>query len=496
MLELFILFISDIIYIFFFLFFFIIFLGFLFKVGKASDIYKYEIFFYNKIYFFLIILGLVYLNLIIPINFWSAFDYLVFNDYFSYFFFLFFLIAFLLFLFIFIKINIDYFYYLEYLYILMFIIFITGFLFKVYDFMFVYILIELLSLCLYILVASSFSSIKVSEVGVKYFVMAVISSLFLLYAFIIIYSTFGTLNLMKLKIFILLDFALIDNLIIISLLLFFAAFFFKVGVVPFHIWVIEIYSGVSLSTFFFLSIYSKYIFFIVLFKLFLNFYYFYSFYYYYLILFCGLSSVCVGVLGALIHVDIRKILAYGSITHSGFLILCFLNINYYTIYAFIFYLISYVLLMLNFFIIFFFLKNYDYNFKTLYDLMYLKYSSKFLTFNLFFLFLSMAGLPPFLGFFIKYFILVNLNTFNDSFFFVVLFLLLLNILAIYIYLRFGVYLFFSEVKVKIFSIKRKSLALYFLLWFFLIINIFGIFFIFYLYKYCQFFLLYSFICFI
>lgn len=495
MLELFILFSIDIIYIIFFFLLFIIFLMFLFIYGKESEVFKYNYFNFFKIIFLLKIIGLLYLIYINPINIWFAFDFFIFNDYFSNFFYFFFLFFFFFYLFILIKINVDYFYYYEYIFILMLIVFFTSFLFKVNDFILLFILLEGFSLCIYILVASNYSSIKISEASIKYFILSIISSLFFLLSISIIYSIFGTLNFMKLKIFFLLNFSDVNMYIIFSILLILSSFFFKLGVVPFHIWVVEIYYGVSLSTFFFLAVYSKYIFFVILFKLIINIFFVYYFYYKYLFLICGLLSIIFGILGAFINTDIRKILAYGSITHSGFLILSFINLSFYSLFSFIFYLFSYVVLMINFFLIFFLLKSINFKFASLLDFIYIKNSSKFLSIVLFFLFLSMAGFPPFIGFFSKYFILLNLHLLNENSIFIILLILIFNIISIYIYLRFGVYLFFSQQKFRIFYIKKYK-SLYYLIYIFFFFNLFGIFLSIYLYKYCYLMIFYTYICFI
>jgi len=353
MFELVILFLNDIIYISLYFYFFILFLWFLYIYSKNSEVYKFEVFIYFKIYFFLLIVGLIYLVYINPINIWYSFDFIIYFDYLSRFIILFFLIAFSCFLFIFIKLKMEFFYYFEYLFILMLSIFIVNFLFKVFDLMLLFILLEAFSLCLYILVSSNYTTIKISEIGIKYYVIAVISSLFFLYGIILLYFNFGTFNIMKIKILMLLTPKFNESLILILLFLL-GSLFFKLGVAPFHLWVVEVYVNVNLVTFFYLSVFSKFVFFIIFFKLILYFLMYYYSYYYYLFLIMGLLSIIIGSIGALIYVDIKKILAYGSIVHSGFLILSFINISYYSFYAFLFYLLVYVILMLNFFLFFFF----------------------------------------------------------------------------------------------------------------------------------------------
>ena len=469
---------------------------FLYLYGKNNEVYKYIYFIYFKISVFLVIMGLFYLVISNPISLWIAFDFMVYSNFFSYYCFLIFLIMFLVYLIIFIILDMDFFYYFEYLFILMFIILISSILFKTFDLLLFFFLIETLSLCLYILVSSNYTSVKVSEVGVKYFILAVLSSLFMLYAISLIYFYFGSLNLQKIRILFLLENDSYNfSLLIFSVILLFCVFLFKLGIAPFHLWVVEVYVNISYSTFFFLSIFSKYLFFILFLKLFLFFFSFFLFYFYYLILFVSLLSIFIGTVGLFIYIDIKKIIAYGSIIHSGFLMLCFVNFSYYSIYAFFFYLIVYLVLMFNFFLYFFFFKVFDINFSTLNDLIYFKNISIFFSLNFFCIFLSMAGLPPFIGFFIKYFILVSFydNSFNS--FIIVSILLILSILSIYVYLRIGVYLFFVKSKYSFVNVYNFKSFRFLNLGFFCF-NLFGFLCSSYIYKYIYISLYYYLTCFI
>ena len=68
----------------------------------------------------------------------------------------------------------------------------------------------------------------------------------------------------------------------------------------------------------------------------------------------GVSSIVIGVIGSLIVLDIRKLLAYGSISHAGFLLLALVNFNFYSVFSFILYLLVYMFLMISFFLLYYF----------------------------------------------------------------------------------------------------------------------------------------------
>jgi len=499
-LEIIVFFLFDLYYFLFFIFLFCNFLVELYKnnvriqnIVVASRFIKYMLYFdfiskkkksfffdFYKIYYYLLILSILIYYMFLPVNVWVCFDFLIFFDYFSMFFSFLYFFFFSFFILFFIKIKVDYFYYIEYLVILMLLNFFVLFLFKVNDFLFLYVLVEGISLCLYIMAASNYSSIKVSEAGLKYFILAVLSSLFFLFGISLIYSCFNTVNFFKIK---LLFLAVNVNsynyfILLFAFLLIVVSFLFKVGAAPFHIWVVEVYNGITFTTFFFFSVYSKFIFFVILFKLLLTVFSEISWIIDIFFLTFGVSSIIVGVLGSLIVLDIRRLLAYGSISHAGFLLLALVNFNFYSIFSFIFYLIVYVFLMISFFLIILILKKNRLNvYSNLLDFSVLKTSSLFISFFLFFIFLSMAGVPPFLGFYSKLYILLNLFSNLENNIYIILFILIINLFGIYVYLRLGVYLFFSKVSFDRFKIMHFSEVLTYSMYILFFINLFGFFFI-------------------
>jgi NADH-quinone oxidoreductase subunit N len=489
MLELIILFNIEVIFFFYFFFIFFLFLKNLYKNIKASIVYY-------KIKFCLIFLGLLYLHIYInPIICWSFFDFLIFYDYFSYLSLLIYLIFFFFFLFILIKIQIDYFYYFETFFILNCTFFCITILFKVYDLLLLFIVFETFSLCLYILASLNYTSIKIAEAGVKYYILAVVSSLFLLYGISLLYLIFGSFNILKIKIFIFFNSENLNFIILFSLSLILCAFFFKIGLAPFHIWVVEIYYGISLIAFFFFSIFSKYVFFIIFFRMVLWIIIYYIDYYLYIFLFIGILSIFIGTFGGLIYRDLRKILAYSSIAHNGFILLALINLSFYSIYIFYIYLIVYSMLMFFFFIIFFIFKRFNILFSDIDDLIMIRSSSIFIIMLLLSLFFSMAGIPPFMGFFIKYLVCSTLFNNNINFFVFLLLILLLNLVSIYIYLRFVVYMFFSKIYFKFFKFKNL-LSLICILIFLFFFNLVFIIFVDFFYNYFYLIIIYNFICFI
>lgn len=211
------------------------------------------------------------------------------------------------------------------------------------------------------------------------------------------------------------------------------------------------------------------------------------FLYYNIIFFLCLLSILIGSLGLLSVTDMKRFLVYGSINHIGFIFSCFFCGNLYSFICNFFYLVIYFFLLITFFCLFFF-RN-DKNVVYIYDLNILKNGNVLFLFVFCFCLFSMAGLPPFIGFFSKFLVSMNFYFYTNSLV-VLVYILLFSLISVYGYIRVIAYLFFDSQKFFLYKIKA-NLIFYFFLFLFLCINGFGIiyffdFFYFFLYIYFKF----------
>lgn len=166
-------------------------------------------------------------------------------------------------------------------------------------------------------------------------------------------------------------------------------FLIKLGAAPLHQWVADVYAGVPLFVTAFYSIFVK----LVLFILFLRFAL--SFASAKEVEFAALASLVIGCFGTLRQVDIKRFLAYGSIAHTGYLLMGDLVATYT-------YLATYVLASLLFFSILLSARINGRELIYLADLRFLGQSSNLMDRTILVVVLaSMAGLPPFAGFYGK-----------------------------------------------------------------------------------------------
>nr|ARH54299.1 NADH dehydrogenase subunit 2 [Curculionidae sp. 4 AH-2016] len=238
-----------------------------------------------------------------------------------------------------------------------------------------------------------------AESMIKYFMIQTMASTLLLFS-IIIFSIFKFLST---------DFIFISSLLTNSALL------MKMGAAPFHFWLPEISSGMSWKMNFIILTWQKIAPMILL---------SYSIYTpMFLSIIIIISSLTSGIQG-INQICLRKIMAYSSINHSSWMIATIMNsMNIWFYYFLIYSIINFnIMIILNKYHIYYFSQ-----------LSYLFFSNKYLKFLFMLNFLSLGGLPPFLGFFPKW---ITINIFIYENYFVLSFLLIVfTLISLYFYLR-------------------------------------------------------------
>jgi NADH-quinone oxidoreductase subunit N len=222
--------------------------------------------------------------------------------------------------------------------------------------------------------------------------------------------------------------------------------FFKVALVPYHFWIADVYEGSPLPITAYFSIVIKLVMVAsvirILYSLLLSVLPILK----YIILLYALSSIVVGVLSALAEQKIKRILAFSSISHSGYILIGLVPMKYSSLGATINYTLIYALTNV---IIFAFLlmtigaKSYNTRRAIVYvsDLGLLKNTNFFLGLCFSIALLSFAGLPPFAGFFVKFYIFYEL--WFAGYTLSVIIMIIMSLISTYYYLRFIKCLFFS-----------------------------------------------------
>lgn len=284
------------------------------------------------------------------------------------------------------------------------------------DLISLFFIIELQSLTFYVLVSSKQTSSFSTESGLKYFILGCFSSGIILFGISLIYGFTGLLSYDDLNLFlnsVVLSINQSGTTIvfpftgfIVGLLLVTMGFLFKLGSVPFHMWMPDVYEGCPMIITAYLSTVPKISLIFIIFKLY--YYVFSQVFVFYEILFVVTSilSILLGSIAAIYQVKLKRLLTYSMITNTGYLLLAISLGDVSGIYVTLFYLISYIFIMLGLFSCFLVFRDRTNNFliKRINMLANLFEINPFLSFSIFILLFSIAGIPPLLGFYGKFFL--------------------------------------------------------------------------------------------
>ena len=279
-----------------------------------------------------------------------------------------------------------------------------------FDLLGLYLTIELQSLCFYVLAASKRYSEFSTEAGLKYFLLGAFSSGILLFGFSIIYGFTGMTNfedlgkLSNTHIFtdsqVYLPISMIVGIIFIAV-----AFLFKMTAVPFHGWAPDVYEGSPTYITAFFAIVPK----IAIIGVFIRFFEsslqgFFTEWETIFIL-SSLASLALGSIAAMAQQKLKRLLAYSSIGHVGFMLIGFCCGTIEGVQALLIYIIVYMIMSCGIFSIALSLHNKKNQFcESIHDFRLLGKTNPILAFTFTTILFSMAGIPPLAGFCSKFYL--------------------------------------------------------------------------------------------
>jgi proton-translocating NADH-quinone oxidoreductase chain N len=278
------------------------------------------------------------------------------------------------------------------------------FMISAYDLIAMYLAIELQSLCFYVIAASKRDSEFSAEAGLKYFILGAFSSGILLFGCSMIYGFTGVTNFEELaKIFTGYEITLFgarSGGIFLGILFIAVGFLFKITAVPFHMWAPDVYEGSPTIVTAFFSIAPKISILANMLRVFI-----YSFYdptWQQLFFFCSIASMILGALAAMAQNKIKRLLAYSSIGHVGYLLIGFSCGTIEGIQSLLIGTFIYVLMTVNAFAMVLALRQN--RFKYIADLGALAKTNPILAITLSITMFSYAGIPPLAGFCSKFYL--------------------------------------------------------------------------------------------
>jgi len=367
---------------------------------------------------------------------------------------------------------------IEYPLIILFIIIGAILLISSSDLVSIFLSIELQSYGLYLLSTLYRNSELATTSGLTYFLLGGLSSCFILLGTSLLYANSGTTSLENLYVITSISDIVQNNInnticsyksyyINISLLIMSIGFLFKISAAPFHFWSPEVYDGIPTIVTTFVAIIAKisiFIFFIELIHYTSNLNSIYEFTWTNIFLISSLLSLIIGTIVGLTQFRIKRLYAYSTISHVGFILLALSIDNVESIQAFIFYIIQYSISNLNAFIILISIgyslfyhiysdielyKIKDKNNSPIQLISQIKgyfYINPLLAISLALTIFSFIGIPPLIGFFAKQMVLSA--ALENGYIFLTLIAILTSVIGAVYYLGIIKQVFFDESNYK------------------------------------------------
>ena len=305
-----------------------------------------------------------------------------------------------------------------------------------------YLGLELLALSTYTLTAMRPNYACGIEAGMKYFILGALSSGFLLYGMSMIYGATGSLELIDILRVTHPD-AVMRLVFAFGIVFLLAGLAFKLGVAPFHMWVPDVYDGAPTAVTLIIGGAPKIAAFALTFKLLVTGLQSLSTDWQPILIFLGICSLTIGNLTAIAQTNLKRMLAYSTIAHMGFMFFGFLSVfddNAYS--AALFYVVTYVITTLGSFGLLMVLSSKGFECETIADLKGLNRRSPLLAFVMMLLMFSLAGIPPTVGFIAKLSVLESLV--DAGYVGLAVFAVIASLIGAFYYLRVVKTMYFEE----------------------------------------------------
>lgn len=265
----------------------------------------------------------------------------------------------------------------------------------------IYLGLELLSLAMYAMVAFKRDDGRASEAAMKYFVLGAIASGMLLYGMSIIYGVSGSLHIDHIANFMSGHDVMSNVGLLLGLAFIIVGLGFKLGVVPFHMWVPDVYDGAPTSVTLFLGTAPKIAAFAMIIRLLVEGLGDMSLGWQQILSLLAALSFVLGNIIAIAQTNIKRMLAYSTISHMGFVFMGILAASNEGYASSMFYIITYAITAMGAFAVIILLSRNKYEADQLNDLKGLSSRHPWYAFMMMLFMFSMAGIPPTVGFYAK-----------------------------------------------------------------------------------------------
>jgi len=300
--------------------------------------------------------------------------------------------------------------------------------------------LELMSLSSYILAGFYKNELKSTEAAMKYFVLGAVSSAILLYGLSLIYGVCGSLNLFKVAAA--MSTIVSNDALMFGIMLLGAGLCFKIAAAPFHVWTPDVYEGAPTPITAFLSTGSKAAAFAIFARIFYVALHDFQLDWSNVLATIAALSMVLGNLAAITQDNVKRMLAYSSIAHAGYVLLGIIALNNTGLRGILVYSLVYVFANLGIWATVLMLRRHEYAGERVDDFEGLHRRAPFFAFAMVIFLLSLGGIPPTAGFIGKYFLFAA--AVQSGFGWLAVIAVLMSAVSMFYYLRLVVAMYLRE----------------------------------------------------
>jgi NADH-quinone oxidoreductase subunit N len=325
------------------------------------------------------------------------------------------------------------------------------------DMIMIFLGIEIVSICLYVLAGIRRNDLRSNEAALKYFMLGAFATGFLLYGMTMVYGSTGHTNLFKIAEFVQNPSAQSNPLLLMGLVLLIIGFGFKVASVPFHMWAPDVYEGAPTPVTAFMAVGPKAAAFAAFFRVFAEAFPELAPSWEILLSTVAVLSMFFGNLGAIMQTNVKRMLAFSSISHAGYILIAIIAKNSLGSSALLFYMLSYAFMTFGIFGIIIILGRKGEENLEMKNYSGLAYKHPVLALSMTIFLLSLGGLPPFAGFIAKFYIFSA--AVQEGLITLVVIAVLNSAISFYYYLKIIIFMYMKEPEAE-FNISLTPLTLF------------------------------------
>ncbi len=302
--------------------------------------------------------------------------------------------------------------------------------------------IEILSIPMYVLAGSNKNSLASNEAAFKYLIMGSFATGFLLFGITMIYGATGSFDLSEIAVAVKMHPESLSNIFYLGLLLMLIAMTFKVSAAPFHFWAPDVYQGAPTQVTAFMATIVKTAAFAAFLKLFYTAFADVNTVWMTIIWVISALTLLIGNITAVQQTSAKRMLAYSSIAHAGYMLMALLAQNHYSKGSILFYTLAYSVGSIATFSIVSTVVSNNNGKDEVESFNGLAKSNPFLAGVMTIALLSLAGIPPTAGFFAKYYIFTS--AFLSGNVGLVIIAIIASLIGVYYYFKIIIAMYFKQ----------------------------------------------------